>query len=108
MHDAITPFSIHVDDTVIADLHRRLQNTRWPEKETVDDWSQGAPLAYVQDVCRYWREGYDWRASERRLNRFSQFTTRLDDLDIHFIHQRSPHPQAMPLLLTHGWPGSII
>ena len=108
MHDAIVPFSIHVDDSVIADLHRRLQNTRWPETETVDDWSQGAPLAYVQDVCRYWREDFDWRASERRLNRFSQFTTRLDELDIHFIHQRSPHPQAKPLLITHGWPGSIV
>jgi hypothetical protein len=108
MSNAITPFSIHIDDSVIADLHRRLGNTRWPEKETVDDWSQGVPLAYVQDVCRYWLERYDWRASERRLNRFSQFTTRLDDLDIHFIHQRSPHPQAMPLLITHGWPGSIV
>lgn len=108
MSDAITPFSIHIDDSVIADLHRRLDNTRWPEKETVDDWSQGVPLAYVQDVCRYWRERYDWRASERRLNRFSQFTTQLDGLDIHFIHQRSPHPQAMPLLITHGWPGSVV
>ncbi|WP_372716670.1 epoxide hydrolase family protein [Immundisolibacter sp.] len=108
MNNTITPFAIHVDDAVIADLHRRLADTRWPEQETVDDWSQGAPLAYVQDVCRYWREGYDWRASERRLNRFDQFMTKLDDLDIHFIHQHSPHPQAKPLLITHGWPGSIV
>ncbi|MGK2912904.1 MAG: epoxide hydrolase family protein [Porticoccaceae bacterium] len=108
MNDAITPFTIHVDDAVLTDLKRRLINTRWPEKEAVDDWSQGIPLAYVQDVCRYWLETYDWRASEVRLNRFSQFITNIDGLDIHFIHQRSPHKEAVPLLITHGWPGSIV
>ena len=108
MSTTVTPFVIHVDDAVIADLHRRLQNTRWPEKETVTDWSQGIPLAYVQDVCQYWLERYDWRAREARLNRFDQFMTQLDGLDIHFIHQRSPHKKAMPLLITHGWPGSIV
>lgn len=108
MSDTVTPFTVHVDDAVIADLHRRLDHTRWPERETVDDWSQGAPLAYVQAVCHYWREQYDWRERERRLNRFSQFVTTLDGLPIHFIHQRSPHPQALPLLITHGWPGSVV
>ena len=108
MSDAITPFGIHIDDAVIADLHRRLDHTRWPERETVDDWSQGTPLAYVQAVCRYWREQYDWRERERRLNRFPQFLTTLDGLPIHFIHQPSPHPQALPLLITHGWPGSVV
>ena len=108
MSDAVTPFTLHVDDAVIADLHRRLDHTRWPERETVDDWSQGTPLAYVQAVCRYWREQYDWRERERRLNHFPQFLTTLDDLPIHFIHQRSPHPQALALLITHGWPGSVV
>jgi len=108
MNSDITPFTIHVSDSVITDLKRRLINTRWPEKETVDDWSQGIPLAYVQDVCRYWLEEYDWRAREARLNRFDQFTTCLDGLEIHFIHQRSSHQEAVPLLITHGWPGSIV
>ena len=108
MSDTVTPFAVHVDDAVIADLHRRLDHTRWPERETVADWSQGAPLAYVQELCRTWRQDYDWRARERRLNRFAQFTTEFDGLTIHFIHQRSPHPKAQPLLITHGWPGSIV
>lgn len=108
MTDTITPFRIAVPDGVLADLRQRLQRTRWPEAEPVTDWSQGAPLAWVQDICRYWAEGYDWRAREARLNRFAQFTTPVDGLDIHFIHARSPHADAMPLLITHGWPGSIV
>ena len=95
-------------DEVLDDLRRRLAQTRWPEAEPVDDWSQGAPLAWIQDMCRYWGEQYDWRAREARLNRFDQFVTTIDGLDIHFVHQRSPHPDAKPLVITHGWPGSIV
>jgi len=110
MSDDITvrPFRIEVADAVLDDLHRRLELTRWPEAEVVDDWSQGVPLAWMQDVCRYWRDGYDWRAQEARLNRFEQFITEIDGLDIHLVHQRSPHPEARPLVITHGWPGSIV
>ena len=106
-----TPFTIAVPDEVLDDLQARLRNTRWPERELVDDWSQGTPLAYAQEVCEYWADGYDWRAREALLNRFDQFTTPVDGLDepgLHFVHVRSPHPDAMPLLITHGWPGSIV
>ncbi len=104
----IEPFSIHATDEQLADLQSRLRNTRWPDRETVDDWSQGIPLSYVQELCRYWADTYDWRTREALLNRFDQFRTSVDGLGIHFIHQRSPHPQARPLLITHGWPGSIV
>ena len=105
---SIEPFKIAVPDDVLEDLQARLANTRWPEAELVDDWSQGVPLSYVQEVCEYWATSYDWRARERALNRFDQFTTEIDGLDVHFIHMRSPHPDAMPLIITHGWPGSIV
>ncbi len=105
---AVRPFRIDVPDEVIDDLRRRLTTTRWPEAEVVDDWSQGAPLAWIQDMCSYWSTGYDWRAREAMLNRFDQFITTIDGLDIHFVHQRSPHPEAKPLVITHGWPGSIV
>ncbi len=104
----MTPFRIAVSNDVLSDLRQRLRHTRWPEAQTVADWSQGAPLAWVQDMCRHWAQAYDWRAREALLNRFAQFTTELDGLSIHFIHQRSPHAQAMPLLITHGWPGSMV
>lgn len=104
----IRPFRIAVGDDVLHDLQTRLRNTRWPEAQTVDDWSQGAPLAWIQDICRHWAQTYDWRAREARLNRFAQFVTTLDGLDVHFVHARSPHADAMPLLITHGWPGSIV
>ncbi len=104
----IDPFTIDVDEAVLDDLRRRLRDTRWPERELVDDWSQGIPLGYVQDVCTYWADEYDWRAREAALNRFDQFTTAIDGLDVHFIHVRSPHEDAVPLLITHGWPGSIV
>jgi pimeloyl-ACP methyl ester carboxylesterase len=97
-----------VPDETLDDLRRRLHATRWPEAEVVDDWSQGIPLAYVQEVCSYWADDYDWRTREAQLNRFDQFVTTIDGLDLHFIHARSPHPQARPLLITHGWPGSIV
>ena len=90
---AINPYRISVADDVLADLKSRLRNTRWPEAELVDDWSQGAPLQWIKDVCRYWAEDYDWRRREALLNRFAQFTTEIDGLDIHFLHVRSPHPQ---------------
>jgi len=108
MTDAITPFKIAIPDAQIADLKRRLQATRWPDKETPGDWSQGIPLAYVQDVCRYWANDYDWRKREALLNRFPQFKTTIDGVEIHFIHVRSPHANALPLVMTHGWPGSIV
>ena len=108
MTDAITPFEIAIPDAQLVDLKRRLQATRWPDKETPGDWSQGIPLAYVQDVCRYWANDYDWRKREALLNRFPQFKTTIDGVEIHFVHVRSPHANALPLVMTHGWPGSIV
>jgi pimeloyl-ACP methyl ester carboxylesterase len=108
MSDEVTPFRIEIPDADLRDLRERLERTRWPEAETVEDWSQGVPLAYLRDVCRYWADGYDWRATEARLNALPQFRTEIDGLGIHFIHVRSPHPEALPLILTHGWPGSIV
>jgi epoxide hydrolase len=104
----IKPFRISVSDDVLADLKSRLRNTRWPEAEVVDGWSQGAPLKWIKDICLYWAEQYDWRKREALLNRFAQFTTEIDGLDFHFVHVRSPHPNAMPLVMTHGWPGSVV
>jgi epoxide hydrolase len=104
----IKPFRIAVPDDDVNDLRARLARTRWPEPECVDDWSQGIPLAYTRELAAYWADGYDWRAREALLNRFDQFTTDVDGLDIHFIHQRSPHEDAFPLIITHGWPGSIV
>ena len=108
MTDAVRPFRIEVPEADLADLRDRLLRTRWPEAETVDDWSQGIPLAYTRELCDYWATTYDWRATEARLNAVPQFVTELDGLDIHFLHLRSPHPGALPLVLTHGWPGSVV
>ena len=108
MGELVTPFRIDVPDADLADLRDRLRRTRWPERETVDDWAQGIPLAYVQDLCRYWADGYDWRAREARLNGFGQYRTEIDGVAIHFVHVRSPHEGALPLVMTHGWPGSIV
>lgn len=105
---AIEPFEISVSDQELEDLQRRLRATRWPERETVDDWSQGIPLAYVKEVCSYWAEKYDWRDREARLNASPQFKTEIEGLGIHFAHIRSPHEDAMPLIMSHGWPGSIV
>ena len=101
MSTEIAPFKIAATDEQLEDLKRRLRATRWPERECVDDWSQGLPLAYAQEVCKYWLEKYDWRAREARLNRFPQFKTRIDDVGIHFIHVKSPHADALPLVITH-------
>ena len=104
----VEPFRIAVPDEVLTDLRTRLAATRWPEAECVDDWSQGIPLAYTKELAAYWGTDYDWRTREAALNRFDQYTTEIDGLGIHFIHQRSPHADAFPLLITHGWPGSIV
>jgi pimeloyl-ACP methyl ester carboxylesterase len=108
MSNDIQPFRIAATDSQLDDLKRRLRETRWPEHECVDDWSQGLPLAYAQEVAAYWLEKYDWRAREAGLNRFAQFKTTIDGLGIHFVHVRSPHADALPLVMTHGWPGSIV
>jgi pimeloyl-ACP methyl ester carboxylesterase len=108
MDTSIRPFRVQVSDEALADLRRRVQMTRWPEKEPVADQSQGVQLATVQKVARYWTTDYDWRKIEAKLNALPQFITTIDGLDIHFIHVRSRHPNAMPLIITHGWPGSII
>jgi pimeloyl-ACP methyl ester carboxylesterase len=108
MTDAIRPFRIDIPESELADLATRLRRTRWPDSETVDDWSQGIPLSYMQELCRYWSEEYDWRAREAHMNSFPQFRTKIDGLDLHFLHVRSPHPGAFPLIITHGWPGSIV
>jgi pimeloyl-ACP methyl ester carboxylesterase len=106
--DEVTPFRIEVPEDALGDLRERLGRTRWPEAETVDDWSQGVPLSYLRELCRHWAEDYDWRATERRLNLLPQFRTEVDGLGIHFLHVRSPHPDAFPVVLTHGWPGSMV
>ena len=108
MSDKIEAFRIAATDAQLDDLKQRLRNTRWPEPECVDDWTQGIPLSYTRELCQYWLEHYDWRAREEQLNRFPQFRTTVDGLGIHFIHARSPHPDAMPLVMSHGWPGSIV
>lgn len=108
MSEEIRPFRISVPDAEIDDLKRRLAATRWPDAPTVPDWSQGIPLDYVQKICDYWAHQYDWRKTEARLNALPQFQTELDEVDIYFLHIRSRHDDALPLVITHGWPGSVI
>ncbi len=108
MPNDIVPAPIRVEDGELEDLKLRLRATRWPERETVDDWSQGIPLEYLKDVCAYWSDGYDWRQREERLNRHPAFKTDIDGLGIHFFHIRSKVETAAPLIVTHGWPGSIV
>ncbi len=105
--NSIRPFKVNIPEADLADLRQRLKATRWPDKETVADASQGAQLAKLRELVRYWGTGYDWRRAEAKLNAFPQFKTRIDGLDIHFIHVRSKHPGAVPLVITHGWPGSV-
>ena len=105
---AVRPFEVGFSDDELADLRRRVQATRWPERETVSDDSQGVPLDLVQELARYWASDYDWRKCEARLKALPNFVTEIDGLDIHFIHVRSKHDDALPLIVTHGWPGSII
>ena len=105
---AIRPFRVSVPDSALADLHRRLVQTRLPDKELVSDFTQGVPLKTIEQLLNHWRDRYDWRRVEARLNSYPQFITEIDGLDIHFVHVRSKHPNAMPVIVTHGWPGSII
>jgi pimeloyl-ACP methyl ester carboxylesterase len=105
---SIRPFSFHASDDDLAELKRRIAATRWPDRETVDDDSQGVQLATIQKLASYWVTDYDWRKVEARLNSFPNFITEIDGLDIHFIHVRSKHENALPIIVTHGWPGSII
>jgi pimeloyl-ACP methyl ester carboxylesterase len=105
---AVRPFSVDVPEPALADLRRRIEQTVWPERETVADTSQGVPLQTMQQLAGYWAADYDWRACERRLNALPQFITEVDGLDIHFIHVRSRHEEALPLIVNHGWPGSVI
>lgn len=104
----VTPHPFAFTDSALADLKTRLAATRWPEREPVDGWQQGAPLDRVRALCDHWRDRHDWRACEARLNALDPSMTGIDGLDIHFLHVRSPEPDAMPLILTHGWPGSVI
>jgi pimeloyl-ACP methyl ester carboxylesterase len=104
----IIPFRVRIPSTALDDLRDRLARTRWSDRETVDDWSQGVPLAYLQRVCQYWATDYTWSRLEDRLNGYPQYRTKIDGVAIHFLHIRSPEPDAIPLLLTHGWPGSIV
>jgi hypothetical protein len=101
---AIRPFQVSVADEDLVELRRRIDATRWPERETVDDDSQGVPLATMQELARYWATDYDWRKVEAKLNALPQFMTEIDGLDIHFLHVRSQHEDALPLIVTHGWP----
>jgi len=105
---AIRPFRIDVPEEVLVDLRRRVLATRWPDRETVGDRSQGVRLAKLQELVRYWGTDYDWRKAEAKLNAYPQFMTKIDGLDIHFIHVRSRHSNALPVIITHGWPGSVL
>ena len=108
MTDTVRPFSIDIPESQLVDLRERLARTRWPEPETCDGWDQGIPLAYTQELAAYWCNDYDWRRCEAKLNSWPQYTTDIDDIAIHFIHRPSPEPTARPLIISHGWPGSII
>ena len=104
----IEPFRLSVKAGVLDDLSDRLNRTRWPEAETTEDWSQGVPLSYARELCDYWAHDYDWRRAERQINAWPQFRMDVDGLGIHFIHVRSQHPDALPLIISHGWPGSVL
>ncbi len=108
MSTAIKPFNVNIPNTALQDLRQRLASTRWPDRETVSDWSQGIPLSYTRELAAYWADEYDWQRWQTKLNSWPQFTTVLDGIEIHFIHQRSPNPDALPLIISHGWPGSVV
>src|SRR5687768_7989358 len=105
---SIRPFRVNIPQAALEDMRRRIVATQWPEKETVTDSSQGVPLAAMQKLARYWATDYDWRKVEAKLNALPQFITEIDGLDIHFIHVRSRHEDALPLIANHGWPGSVV
>ncbi|MGB1608899.1 MAG: epoxide hydrolase N-terminal domain-containing protein, partial [Ilumatobacteraceae bacterium] len=104
----LDPFQAEVPEADLEDLRTRLAGARWPERETVDDWSQGVPLDYLREVAEHWRTAHDWRRAERDLNSLDQFVTDIEGHSIHFIHARSPHAEALPIVITHGWPGSVL
>jgi hypothetical protein len=106
--NAVRPFSFHAPETKLTDLRQRIKTTQWPERETVTDASQGVQFTTMQKLARHWATDYDWRKVEAKLNALPNFMTEIDGLDIHFIHVRSKHENALPLIVTHGWPGSII
>jgi epoxide hydrolase len=106
--EEIVPFAYHAPQSALDDLKQRLSQTRWPERETTNDWSEGVPLEKLRALVNYWRTDYNWRRCEEALNRFPQFRTEIDGLNIHFIHVRSKHPNALPIILTHGWPSTIL
>jgi pimeloyl-ACP methyl ester carboxylesterase len=106
--DVIRPFRVNIPEEKLVDLRRRITMTRWPDRETVNDQSQGIQLAKIKPLVEYWGTGYDWRKTEAKLNALPQFVTKIDGLDIHFIHVRSKHPNALPVIITHGWPGSVL
>lgn len=108
MSASIKPFRVEIPQAALTDLRDRLLNSRWPDAETVDDWSQGPPLTQIQAYCDRWAHKYDWRVTEARLNGFPQFRTEIDGIEVHFLHARSPHKDAVPLLMTHGWPSSVL
>ena len=107
-HNAIRPFQVKIPESELTELRKRISTTRWPERETVTDASQGVPLAMIQELARHWATDYDWRKAETKLNGLPQFITEIDGLDIHFIHVRSKHSNSLPIVITHGWPGSIL
>jgi hypothetical protein len=104
----VHPFRVDVPDEEVGEFRRRVAATRWPDRETVSDRSQGAQLAKIQELVRYWGTDYDWRKAEEKLNALPQFKSEIDGLDIHFVHVRSGHQDALPLIMTHGWPGSVL
>src|SRR5918998_872722 len=104
----VRPFHVDIPEEELVDLRRRIAATRWPDQETVSDHSQGVPLAIIQELAGYWETEYDWRRCEEKLNLLPQFMTEIDGLDIHFVHVRSQYEDALPLIVNHGWPGSII
>src|SRR5438309_10769399 len=106
--DAIRPFQANFPETELAELRTRINATKWPERETVTDATQGVQLATMKNLARYWGTDYDWRKCEAKLNALPQFITEIDGVDIHFIHVKSPHDDALPLIMTHGWPGSVV
>lgn len=108
MNEDITPFVVAIDEAELEELRRRILQTRWPDQQTCGGWDQGVPLAYARELADYWANGYDWRRWEDKLNQWPQFRTAIDGIDIHFIHRRSPHDNALPLIISHGWPGSVV
>ncbi|PZU56830.1 MAG: epoxide hydrolase [Sphingobium sp.] len=108
MREVVQPFTVAIPQAQLDDLNRRLDATRWPDPELVSDWSQGVPLTQMQDLVAYWRTEYDWRRCETLLNSLPQYTTEIDDVEIYFLHIRSPNPDALPMIISHGWPGSVL